>query len=151
MARLAERGSNASSLKEAYVERMTSRKAPTEPSAEASPRRWRLSFNLSQPERSEKDFRRVRIPETRPRLTGRDWLGGSGVCIFYFLSTFWLSYPFPPLDVHVLRISNVVAGGRSFCGVIFGALRRPSALAKLGQQRQLLAPCCWGKLRSPGG
>jgi len=52
-----------------------------------------------------------RLPETRPRLTKKDWQGALGVFLWVFLITFPVAIPFVFLDDagHALRLSNAIA------------------------------------------
>jgi hypothetical protein len=62
-------------------------------------------------------------PPERPRLTKRDWIGASGLCLLSFLSTFPIVIPFIFIsDARLaLRSSNVVAIAMMFfCGYAFG-------------------------------
>lgn len=60
--------------------------------------------------------------EGGPRLTREDWLGGAGVCVLVFLSTFPVVIPFLFMDdvKTALRVSNLVAIFLLFlCGYFF--------------------------------
>jgi VIT1/CCC1 family predicted Fe2+/Mn2+ transporter len=120
MARLAERGRNALLLRE--VRGTTDRESARRTIADALPPLLASIFQPPQLELIREGLRRVPDSETRPRLTGRDWLGALGVCILVILSTFPVVIPFLIFDnaQMALRISNAVAVvSLFFCGVIF--------------------------------
>ena len=120
MARLAERGSNALLLRE--VRGTTDRESAHRTIADALPPLLASIFQPPQLELIREGLRRAPDSETRPRLTGRDWLGALGVCILVILSTFPVVIPFLIFDnaQMALRISNVIAVvSLFFCGVIF--------------------------------
>jgi hypothetical protein len=76
----------------------------------------------------------LQLPEPeRPRLTRRDWIGASGICLLSFVSTFPIVIPFMLIgDARLaLRVSNVIAVALLFlCGNVLGryAGYRPSAM-----------------------
>ena len=120
MARLAEQGSNALLLRE--VRGTTDRERAHRTIADALPPLLASIFQPSQLDLIREGIRRLPETETRPRLTGRDWLGALGVCILVILSTFPVVIPFLILGnaQTALRVSNVVAVvSLFFCGVIF--------------------------------
>jgi hypothetical protein len=62
-------------------------------------------------------------PPEHPRLTKRDWIGASGLCLLSFLSTFPIVVPFIFIsDARLaLRVSNGIAIAMLFfCGYVFG-------------------------------
>ncbi|MGA9455821.1 MAG: VIT family protein [Pseudolabrys sp.] len=120
MARLAEQGSNALLLRE--VRGTADRERAHRTIADALPPLLASIFQPSQLDLIREGIRRLPETETRPRLTGRDWLGALGVCILVILSTFPVVIPFLIFDnaQMALRISNAVAVvSLFFCGVIF--------------------------------
>ena len=120
MARLAEQGSNALLLRE--VRGTADRERAHRTIADALPPLLASIFQPSQLDLIREGIRRLPESETRPRLTGRDWLGALGVCILVILSTFPVVIPFLIFDnaQMALRISNAVAVvSLFFCGVIF--------------------------------
>jgi VIT1/CCC1 family predicted Fe2+/Mn2+ transporter len=66
----------------------------------------------------------LQLPEPeRPRLTRRDWIGASGICLLSFVSTFPIVIPFMLIgDARLaLRVSNVIAVALLFlCGNVLG-------------------------------
>jgi VIT1/CCC1 family predicted Fe2+/Mn2+ transporter len=120
MARLAEQGSNALLLRE--VRGTADRERAHRTIADALPPLLASIFQPSQLDLIREGIRRLPETETRPRLTGRDWLGALGVCILVILSTFPVVIPFLILGnaQTALRVSNVIAVvSLFFCGVIF--------------------------------
>jgi hypothetical protein len=120
MARLAERGSNALLLRE--VHGTVDRDRANRIIADALPPLFASIFQPPQLELIREGLHRLPDSETRPRLTGRDWLGALGVCILVILSTFPVVIPFLVLEnaQTALRISNAIAVlSLFFCGVIF--------------------------------
>jgi VIT1/CCC1 family predicted Fe2+/Mn2+ transporter len=120
MARLAEQGSNALLLRE--VRGTADRERAHRTIADALPPLLASIFQRSQLDLIREGIRRLPESETRPRLTGRDWLGALGVCILVILSTFPVVIPFLILGnaQTALRVSNVIAVvSLFFCGVIF--------------------------------
>ena len=120
MARLAEQGSNALLLRE--VRGTADRERAHRTIADALPPLLASIFQPSQLDLIREGIRRLPESETRPRLTGRDWLGALGVCILVILSTFPVVIPFLILGnaQTALRVSNVIAVvSLFFCGVIF--------------------------------
>ena len=120
MARLAEQGSNALLLRE--VRGTADRERAHRTIADALPPLLASIFQPSQLDLICEGIRRLPETETRPRLTGRDWLGALGVCILVILSTFPVVIPFLILGnaQTALRVSNVIAVvSLFFCGVIF--------------------------------
>ena len=120
MARLAEQGSNALLLRE--VRGTADRERAHRTIADALPPLLASIFQPSQLDLIREGIRRLAETETRPRLTGRDWLGALGVCILVILSTFPVVIPFLILGnaQTALRVSNVIAVvSLFFCGVIF--------------------------------
>ena len=120
MARLAERGSNALLLRE--VRGTADRERAHRTIADALPPLLASIFQPSQLDLICEGIRRLPESETRPKLTGRDWLGALGVCILVILSTFPVVIPFLILGnaQTALRVSNVIAVvSLFFCGVIF--------------------------------
>lgn len=120
MARLAEQGSNALLLRE--VRGTADRERAHRTIADALPPLLASIFQPSQLDLIREGIRRLPETETRPRLTGRDWLGALGVCILVILSTLPVVIPFLILGnaQTALRVSNVIAVvSLFFCGVIF--------------------------------
>lgn len=120
MARLAEQGSNALLLRE--VRGTADRERAHRTIADALPPLLASIFQPSQLDLIREGIRRLPESETRPRLTGRDWLGALGVCILVILSTLPVVIPFLILGnaQTALRVSNVIAVvSLFFCGVIF--------------------------------
>jgi len=120
MARLAEQGSNALLLRE--VRGTADRERAHRTIADALPPLLASIFQPSQLDLIREGIRRLPESETRPRLTGRDWLGALGVCILVILSIFPVVIPFLILGnaQTALRVSNVIAVvSLFFCGVIF--------------------------------
>ena len=120
MARLAEQGSNALLLRE--VRGTADRERAHRTIADALPPLLASIFQPSQLDLIREGIRRLPESETRPKLTGRDWLGALGVCILVILSTFPVVIPFLILGnaQTALRVSNVIAVvSLFFCGVIF--------------------------------
>ncbi len=120
MARLAERGSDALLLRE--VREATDRESANRIIADALPPLLASIFQRTQLELIQEGLRRSPDSETRPRLTGRDWLGALGVCILVILSTFPVVIPFFVFEntQSALRISNAIALVLLFfCGFIF--------------------------------
>lgn len=120
MARLAEQGSNALLLRE--VRGTADRERAHRTIADALPPLLASIFQPSQLDLIREGIRRLPETETRPKLTGRDWLGALGVCILVILSTFPVVIPFLILGnaQTALRVSNVIAVvSLFFCGVIF--------------------------------
>ena len=120
MARLAERGSNALLLRD--VRGTIDRESAHRTIADALPPLLSSIFQPPQLDLIREGLQRLPESETRPRLTGRDWLGALGVCILVILSTFPVVIPFLVFDnvQTALRISNAVAVvSLFFCGVIF--------------------------------
>jgi len=121
MARLAERGSNALLLRE--VRDAADHESANRIIADALPPPLVSIFQPLQLDLIREGLRRIPDSETRPRLTGRDWLGALGVCIVVILSTFPVVIPFIVIaDGRLaLRISNALAVISLFlCGVLFG-------------------------------
>ena len=120
MARLAEQGSNALLLRE--VRGTADRERAHRTIADALPPLLASIFQPSQLDLIREGIRRLPESETRPRLTGRDWLGAIGVCVLVILSTFPVVIPFLIFGnaQTALRVSNVIAVvSLFFCGVIF--------------------------------
>ena len=109
MARLAERGSNALLLRD--VRGTIDRESARRTIADALPPLLASIFQPPQLDLIREGFQRLPESETRPRLTGRDWLGALGVCILVILSTFPVVIPFLVFDnvQTALRISNHVS------------------------------------------
>jgi VIT1/CCC1 family predicted Fe2+/Mn2+ transporter len=60
--------------------------------------------------------------DVRPKLTGRDFVGASGICILVILSTFPVVLPFAVFEDArlALRVSNAIAITLLFvCGFLF--------------------------------
>jgi VIT1/CCC1 family predicted Fe2+/Mn2+ transporter len=120
MARLAERGSNALLLRE--VRDAADHESANRIIADALPLPLVSIFQPLQLDLIREGLRRIPDSETRPRLTGRDWLGALGVCILVILSTFPVVIPFIVFENAqlALRISNAIAVVLLFfCGFIF--------------------------------
>lgn len=120
MGRLAERGSNALLLRE--VRGTVDRESANRAIADALPLPLASIFQPPQLDLIREGLRRLPDSETRPRLTGRDWLGALGVCILVILSTFPVVIPFLVFEnaQTALRASNAIAVvSLFFCGVIF--------------------------------
>jgi VIT1/CCC1 family predicted Fe2+/Mn2+ transporter len=120
MARLAERGSNALLLRK--VREAVDRESAHRIIADAVPPLFGSRFRPAQLELIREGFRHVPDSETRPRLTGRDWLGALGVCILVILSTIPVALPFIVFEnaQFALRTSNAIAVVLLFfCGFVF--------------------------------
>jgi len=119
MARLGERGRNA--LTARAVRETASHADAHRIIADELPPLLAPAFQSAQLELIRERINK--IPETSPRLTGRDWRGALGVCILVILSTFPVVVPFFVIaDARLaLRISNALAVISLFlCGFLFG-------------------------------
>jgi VIT1/CCC1 family predicted Fe2+/Mn2+ transporter len=120
MARLAERGSNALLLRK--VRETADRESAHRIIADAVPPLFGLIVQPTQLELIREEFCHVPESETRPQLTGRDWLGALSVCVLVILATFPVVVPFVVLENAqlALRISNAIAVVLLFlCGFDF--------------------------------
>jgi VIT1/CCC1 family predicted Fe2+/Mn2+ transporter len=120
MARIAERGRNAMLLRN--VRETADRESAHSVIADALPPLFGLIVQPTQLELIREGFCRVPESETRPQLTGRDWLGALSVCILVILSTFPVVLPFVVLENArlALRVSNAIAVVLLFiCGFVF--------------------------------
>ena len=132
MARLFERGSNALLLRK--IREAPDNQTAHRAIADALPPLLAAIFQPAQLELIREGLRRVPDSETRPRLTGRDWLGALGICILVILATFPVVMPFLIFEnpQSALRISNAIAVALLFfCGFIIAlhAGLRPWAMA----------------------
>ena len=104
---LAERGKGVMTLR--LVHRATTPQQGQQVIAGALPSVVASVLHQEELERLRQELNR--LPETRPRLTKKDWLGAGGVFLWVFLITFPVAIPFVFLDDanHALRLSNVIA------------------------------------------
>lgn len=68
-------------------------------------------LQLAELERMRVHLSQIPEPHSRPRLSGRDWLGALGVFLLVFLSTFPVVLPFLFISepLRALRFSNAIA------------------------------------------
>jgi hypothetical protein len=121
MARLGERGRNAMVMR--GVRETVNREDAHRIIADELPPLLARAFQPTQLELIRENINKIPLSDVAPRLTGRDWRGGLGVCILVILSTFPVVIPFIVIaDARLaLRISNAVAVIVLFlCGFLFG-------------------------------
>jgi hypothetical protein len=106
---LAERGRNISLLRS--VQQSTDPAETHRTIADTMPLRIAEALQPADFERIGAHLKQLPASEVRPSLTGRDWLGGLGVFLLVFLSTFPVVIPFLFIrDVRfALHVSNGVA------------------------------------------
>jgi VIT1/CCC1 family predicted Fe2+/Mn2+ transporter len=121
MARLGERGRNASAAK--AIRETPNVKDAHRMIADELPEKLASVFQPTQLELVREKICQMSPSDLHPRLEGHDFLGALGVCILVILSTFPVVIPFIVFEDAglALRISNAIAIVSLYvCGFLFG-------------------------------